>query len=271
PQQRPNKDWLKFCATSRAKAKIRHHIRTEQRERGRQLGNDLTERELRKYGVSLTKSIKSGDLDKAAEKMKIQSGEELLILVGYGKITASQVAEVLVPEDRRKQGPVAEAAPSSNPITNLIRKVTRAKPTGIKVQGEDDVLVRFAKCCNPLPGDSIVGFITRGRGVTVHTKACQKAFDVDPDRRIDVEWDGKGKTMWPVQIQVVCADKPGLLANISQAFGEVGVNIPQAHCRATEDHRAVNTFQFSVADLEQLRSVIKNIQKIQGVFSVERL
>src|SRR5215468_7443504 len=274
PQQRPNKDWLKFCATSRAKAKIRHHIRTEQRERGKQLGHELCERELRKYGVSLPKAIKSGDLDKAAEKLKQQSGEELLILVGYGKITAAQVAEALVPEDRYKSGPVSEPAPSSNPITNLIRKVTRqggGKPTGIKVQGEDDVLVRFAKCCSPLPGDNIVGFITRGRGVTVHTKNCQKALDLDPDRRIDVEWDGKGKTPRPVQIQVVCADKPGLLANISQVFVEIGVNISQAHCRATDDHRAINTFQFLVSDLDQLKTVIRSIQKIQGVFSVERV
>jgi GTP pyrophosphokinase len=271
PQQKPNKDWLKFCATSRAKAKIRHHIRSEQRERGSQLGTELVERELRRYGASLPKAIRSGELDKAAEKLKAQTGEELLILVGYGKITSAQVAEALVPAERLKSGPLAEPKPSGNPITNLIRKVTRTKPTGIKVQGEEDVLVRFAKCCNPLPGDSIVGFITRGRGVTVHTKSCEKALDLDPDRRIDVEWDGKSKTMRPVQIQVVCADKPGLLANISQAFGEVGVNISQAHCRATDDHRAINTFQFSVSDLDQLKSVIKSIQKIQGVFSVDRL
>src|SRR5262249_40846817 len=125
PQQRPNKDWLKFCATSRAKAKIRHHIRAEQRERGKQLGTELVERELRKYSVSLPKAMRSGDLDKAAEKLKAQTGDELLILVGYGKITAAQVAEALVPEDRFKSGPVAEPTPSSNPITNLIRKVTR--------------------------------------------------------------------------------------------------------------------------------------------------
>jgi GTP pyrophosphokinase len=271
PQQKPNKDWIKLCATSRAKAKIRHHIRTEQRERGRQLGHELVERELRKFGVSLTKSLKGGEMDRAAEKLKAGSAEDLLILVGYGKVTAGQVAEVLVPADRRAQGPVPEASPAQNALSNLIRKVTRAKPTGIKVQGEDDVLVRFAKCCNPLPGDPIVGFITRGRGVTIHTKACPKGLDLDPDRRIDVEWDGKGKTMRPVQLQIVCADKPGLLAHISQAFVETGVNISQANCRATDDHRAINTFQFAVADLDQLKKVIKSIQKIQGVYSVERL
>jgi GTP pyrophosphokinase len=271
PQQKPNKDWLKFCATSRAKAKIRHHIRSEQRARSRQLGQELIERELRKYGASFAKAMKGGEFDKVAEKLRSGTAEDLLILVGYGKLTAHQVAEELVPEEKRKNAPLAEPAASGNPITNLIRKVTRAKPNGIKVQGEDDVLVRFAACCSPLPGDSIVGFITRGRGVTVHIKSCQKALDMDPDRRIDVEWDGRGKTQRPVQIQVVCADKPGLLANISLAFGEVGVNISQAHCRTTDDHRAINTFQFAVQDLDQLKNVIKSIQKIQGVFSVERL
>ena len=161
---------------------------------------------------------------------------------------------------------------STNPITNLFRKVTRRTATsGIKVAGEDDVLVRFAKCCNPLPGDAIVGFITRGRGVTVHTRECQKALDLDPERRVAVEWDGRSKAPRPVSLQVICADKPGLLAHISTAFTDAGVNIAQAHCRATDDNRAVNTFQFSVTDLDQLKNVMKSLQRISGVFSVERI
>jgi GTP diphosphokinase / guanosine-3',5'-bis(diphosphate) 3'-diphosphatase len=187
-------------------------------------------------------------------------------------VTAAAVAEVLIPEERRQKGPEPEPAPSANPITNLIRRVTgRVSPTGIKVAGESDVLVRFAKCCNPLPGDAIVGFITRGRGVTVHTRDCQKALDLDPDRRVQVDWDGKAKTARPVSLQVVCADKPGLLASISQAFTDSGMNISQAHCRSTDDHRAVNTFQFSVTDLDQLKNLIRSLQRISGVFSVERV
>jgi guanosine-3',5'-bis(diphosphate) 3'-pyrophosphohydrolase len=122
-----------------------------------------------------------------------------------------------------------------------------------------------------LPGDPIVGFITRGRGVTVHTRECQKALDLDPDRRVDVDWDAKVKTPRPVSLQVVCADRPGLLATISQAFSESGVNISQAHCRAQDDRKAVNTFQFLVTDLDQLKNVIRSLQKISGVFSVLRV
>jgi GTP diphosphokinase / guanosine-3',5'-bis(diphosphate) 3'-diphosphatase len=141
---------------------------------------------------------------------------------------------------------------------------------GIKVAGEEDILVRFGKCCSPVFGDPIVGFITRGRGVTVHTLGCPKAVDQDPDRRVEVEWDGKSKTPRPVSIQVVCADKPGLLAALSQSFNQLGVNISQANCRSMDDNRAVNTFQFAVSDVEQLRTVIRALQRISGVYSVTR-
>jgi guanosine-3',5'-bis(diphosphate) 3'-pyrophosphohydrolase len=270
PNQRPNKDWLKFVATSRAKTKIRHYIRTEQRERSRSLGRELLERELRKYGVALNKMLKGGDLQRAAQELRAGSAEDLFILLGYGKITAAQVAELAVPEDRRKT-PVAEEPPPG-PLTQLIRKVTgRRETAGIKVQGENDVLVRFAKCCNPLPGDPIIGFITRGRGVTVHTRDCPKALDLDPDRRVDVSWHSKSKAPRPISIQVICADRPGLLAHISQSFSDSGVNISQAHCRTTEDSRAVNTFSVSVSDLNQLKKLMHVIARIEGVYSVERL
>ncbi len=139
------------------------------------------------------------------------------------------------------------------------------------MQGEDGILVRFARCCSPLPGDKIVGFITRGRGVTVHMRDCTKALDLDPERRIDVEWDVKAKVNHPVAIQVLSADKPGILAHISQSFSDSGINITQAHCRTMEDGRAVNTFHASVADLDQLKSVIRALSRISGVYSVDRV
>jgi len=159
-----------------------------------------------------------------------------------------------------------------NPLSKILRKVTRRNASsGIKVAGEGDVLVRFAQCCSPLPGDQIIGFITRGRGVTIHTRDCDKALDLDPERRVDVEWDSTSKVHHLVAIQVVCADKPGLLAHISKAFTDSGVNISQAHCRATEDRRAVNTFHADVTNLEQLKAVIRSLSRISGVYSVDRV
>ncbi len=271
PNQKPNKDWLKLVVTARARTKIRHRLRKEQRDRAAVLGKDLLEKVFRKHGVSLSKAQKSGELDRAAQVLKCHSLDDLVCHVGYGKVTTAQVMEVLVPEDQRKT--VSNGAEERrNPLATILRKVTRRGSTsGIKVQGEADVLVRFARCCSPLPGDPIVGFITRGRGVTVHRRDCAKALDLDPDRRIEVAWDGKSRVEHAVAIQVLCTNKPGLLAHISQSFSDSGVNITQAHCRTTEDGRAVNTFSAAVRDLDQLKLVMRSLARIKGVYSVDRV
>jgi GTP pyrophosphokinase len=270
PNQRPNKDWLKLVKTSRAKTKIRHRLRKEQRDRSLSLGKDLLEKGLRKYGVAYGKAHKQGLLSKAAEALKCHNIEELVVSIGYGKITTKQVIEIVVPQDKRAEPPPPTEI--KNTLSKILRKVTgRSNQSGIKVQGEDGILVRFARCCSPLPGDKIVGFITRGRGVTVHMRDCPKALDLDPDRRIDVEWDGKAKVNHPVAIQVLSADKPGILAHISQSFSDSGINITQAHCRTMEDGRAVNTFHATVADLDQLKLVIRALSRISGVYSVDRV
>jgi GTP pyrophosphokinase len=268
PNQKPNKDWLKLVKTARARTKIRYLLRQEQRDKAVLLGTDLIDKGLRKHGTSLARADKQ--LQVAARELKCVSVDELIIQVGYGKVTAQQVLEKALPEITKH-----EKEPEKKPesmLKSLLRKVTRrSTSSGIKVAGENDILVRFAKCCSPLPGDPVVGFITRGRGVTVHRRDCDKGLDLDPERRIEVEWDGNGKTQHEVAIQVLCADKPGLLAHISQSFSEQGVNISQAHCRATEDGRAVNTFHASVRDLDQLKSVIRSLSRIKGVFSVDRV
>ncbi len=268
PNQKPNKDWLKLVKTVRARTKIRYLLRTEQRDKAVVLGTDLIDKALRKHNSTLTRAEKQ--LAVAARELKCVNVDELIIQVGYGKITAQQVLEKALPELAKKG---EEAATKTESILkSLIRKVTRRpSSSGIKVAGEEDILVRFAKCCSPLPGDPIVGFISRGRGVTVHRRDCDKGLDLDPERRIDVEWDGTAHSQHEVAIQVLCADKPGLLAHISQSFTDQGVNISQAHCRATEDGRAVNTFHASVKDLDQLKSVIRSLSRIKGVFSVDRV
>jgi GTP pyrophosphokinase len=139
------------------------------------------------------------------------------------------------------------------------------------VQGEADILVKFAKCCTPVPGDPIVGFISRGHGVVIHTHDCPKALDLDPARRVDVSWDDESKTLRPVAVQVTCSDRPGLLAAISKSFTEHGVNISQAKCRTTEDGRAVNTFQVTVGHLEQLKTVLRSLHAIEGVVTATRV
>jgi GTP pyrophosphokinase len=268
PNQKPNKDWLKLVKTARARTKIRYLMRTEQRDKAVVLGTDLLDKALRKHGTTLSRADKQ--LQAAARELRCVDLDELIIQIGYGKITTQQVLEKAVPElTKKEQEPPVK---TESMLKTLLRKVTRRTTTsGIKVAGEADILVRFAKCCSPLPGDPIVGFITRGRGVTVHRRDCDKGLDLDPERRIDVEWDGNGKAQHEVAIQILCADKPGILAHISQSFTDQGVNISQAHCRSTDDGRAVNTFHGQVRDLDQLKSVIRSLSRIKGVYSVDRV
>jgi GTP diphosphokinase / guanosine-3',5'-bis(diphosphate) 3'-diphosphatase len=268
PNQKPNKDWLKLVKTARARTKIRWLLRQEQRDKAVALGTDLIDKALRKHDTTIGRAQK--ELAHAAKELRLQTVDELIVQVGYGKITAQQVIEKALPSLAKKSEELP--AKTESMLKTLLRKVTRrTSSSGIKVAGEEDILVRFAKCCSPLPGDPIVGFITRGRGVTVHRRDCDKGLDLDPERRIDVEWDGMAKTQHEVAIQVLCADKPGLLAHISQSFTDQGVNISQAHCRATEDGRAVNTFHALVKDLDQLKTVIRSLSRIKGVFSVDRV
>ncbi|MGE3547550.1 MAG: bifunctional (p)ppGpp synthetase/guanosine-3',5'-bis(diphosphate) 3'-pyrophosphohydrolase, partial [Kofleriaceae bacterium] len=268
PNQKPNKDWLKLVKTSKARTKIRYLLRQEQRDKAVVLGTELLDKALRKQHTTIQRADKQ--LQIAAKALRCMNVDELIIQVGYGKITAQDVLEHALPElTKSEREPPAK---TEGMLKTLLKKVTRRTSTsGIKVAGEDDILVRFAKCCSPLPGDAIVGFITRGRGVTVHRRDCDKGLDLDPERRIDVEWDGNGKAQHEVAIQILCADKPGLLAHISQSFTDHGVNISQAHCRATEDGRAVNTFHALVKDLDQLKQVIRSLSRIKGVFSVDRV
>jgi guanosine-3',5'-bis(diphosphate) 3'-pyrophosphohydrolase len=269
PNQKPSKDWLKFVATSRAKTKIRHTIRMEQRERSRQLGHDLLARELRKRGYAMGSAERDGKLADAATRLRSGSAEDLLVAVGYGKITVEQAANAVAPTAAQAAAIPAADGAAEAPLHALRRTAKRAVG-GVRVQGEADILIKFAKCCSPVPGDSIVGFISRGHGVVIHTRDCEKALALDPARRVDVGWDDESKTLRPVTVEVLAEDRPGLLASISRAFTDNSVNISGAKCRTSEDGKAVNTFQVSVVHVDQLRTVLRSLQSIPGVVSATR-
>jgi GTP pyrophosphokinase len=267
PHAHPSKDWLTFVKSSRAQARIRQHVRQAEHARSSEIGKEVAERELRRYGLSLSKLQKDGGLDKAAVALGQRNGADLLVAVGYGKVEPDQLLKQLLPPEKLALPPPAEQ-PASR-LTEIFRRVARRPAGGVRISGIDDVLVRFGRCCNPVPGDSIVGFITRGRGVTVHTVGCEKALTTDPQRRVDVTWDVKGDFKRLVSVKVVTNDRPGMLAQISRAFSEAGINIAQANVR-TGDDRAQHFFEISIGDLKQLTSVMKNIERIDGVLSVDR-
>ncbi len=271
PTQRPSKDWLKFVVTSRAQTKIRHHLRREQRERSRRLGRDLLTKALRNQHRSLAVAEKDKLLDKAAETLHLGSADEIFVHVGYGKLSPAAAAQAVYPH--------AQSAEATSESLPALGEEGRAQPRrdpkrsvgGVRVQGEADIVVRFAKCCSPVPGDPIVAFISRGRGVIVHTRQCPKAFNLDPARGVEVSWDEETRLLRPVAVEVVSEDKPGILAALSKCFMEHGVNIVQAKCRATEDNRGLNTFQVTVNHVDQLKKVLRAIQGIDGVLTAERL
>jgi GTP pyrophosphokinase len=270
PGQHPSKDWLDFVVSSRARSRIRSYLRTEQRDKSLKLGKELLEKEMHQRGMSLSKLSKNVDeMRKVTERFSVGSAEELYIGVGYGKVAARAVSDFLAPRDDKES---AAPPPSikEGRIESLVRKVTGRDSHGIRLNGIDDVLVRYTKCCNPLPGDEIVGFITRGRGITVHRRNCSKAFDTDPERRVEISWDSRAKINRPVQVRVMTANRPGILATVGNAFHEQGINISEATCRAGDDGRATNTFTFLCSDLAQLKNVIRQLQKIPGVMAVER-
>jgi len=272
PNAFPSKDWLTFVKTSRAQTRIRAYIKQQQREKAIALGRDLLERELRRYGMGLGRVLRRSDIGKIFQELGVKTPEELYSSLGYGKISPSQVIQLVVPPEKLQQQQPKAAAPVSR-LTEIFRRVAgRSGKSGVKINGIDDVMVRFGRCCNPVPGDDVVGFITRGRGVTVHTANCDRVLATDQERRVDVQWDVRvGDFKRPVTVRVLTSDRPGLLADISQKFSAAGVNISQANCRSTGDDRAVNTFEVAISDLKQLQGVMTAIERIKGVYSVERV
>jgi guanosine-3',5'-bis(diphosphate) 3'-pyrophosphohydrolase len=266
PTQKPSKDWLKFVVTSRAKARIRTTLRAEQRERSLKIGLDLVSRELRGRDHSMARAQKEGLVDKAAVQLRMGNAEDMMVMVGYGKLTPEVVGGAIYPS--RGEAALTDAATETAAAP---RKPAKKSVGGVRVQDEADIVVRFAKCCTPVPGDSIVAFISRGRGVIVHTRECPKALDFDPARKVEVAWDEGVRTLRPVAVEVLSTDRPGILASISKCFTEHGVNISQAKCKVTEDRRGVNTFQVTVGHVDQLKTVIRAIQSLDGVVSVSRL
>jgi GTP pyrophosphokinase len=204
----------------------------------------------------------------------------LLVAIGYGKVSALQMAEKLV--NAEKKEPASRVSMGSvtgllgdgfDKVTSFAKKIVgqKSSSSGVSIAGINDVLVRFGRCCNPVPGDSIIGFITRGRGVTVHALGCPKALSTDPDRRVDVEWNVDEGFKRRVSLRLLTINRPGVLADISNTFSKRDVNISQANCRSTGDERAVNTFEVGVRDVKQLNELMRSLEKLEGVFSVERL
>jgi GTP diphosphokinase / guanosine-3',5'-bis(diphosphate) 3'-diphosphatase len=272
PNHTPSKDWLKTVKTPRARSKIRQWIKNEERARSISLGRDMLEKEIRRLGKSSNQLLKPEVLAPILSRYGLGSDEEFFAAVGYGKVSPRAAVGRLLPPEELQALTEAEEAREKK----AEKKPVRARPTdeGIRIRGIDDILVRFSKCCSPVPGDEIIGFITRGRGVSIHTVDCPNAVSLmsDPERQIAVNWDGHRKGAHQVKIRVeIGKDRPGILAEISSAISGTDTNIAQAEIRVTEERKGVNTFVLEVNDLRQLQAAMQAIQKVDGVVGVERV
>lgn len=268
--QVPSRDWLRFVRSSKAKQRIRAFLKSEEHARSLALGMDLLSRDLRKVKLSLKKLEKDGKLAALAESMGLRSQGDLYAQIGYGKISSAKVVAKLLP-DGFDVSDQAEKEPSAlKRIFQRAAKSSRDK-VGIKVSGLDDIMLRFAKCCEPLPGDRIVGFITRGRGVTVHQADCPQVHRLDPLRRVDVSWDDGARAQRRVRVTVYSQDKMGMLSNITRAITDHGANISSAQAKTYQNGRAMHEFELAVEDANQLQRLLRAIERVPGVLKVERV
>jgi len=264
--QTPSKDWLNNVKTSRAKARIRAWLKQQQRSRSLEVGREILERDLSRHRLDFKRLRKEGRLQEVAVALSVKDEETLIASVGYGKITTHQVLGRLLPPEQLLEQKVDR---EEGALRKLFRRMS-GQETGVRVSGVGDVLVRFGKCCEPLPGERILGFITRGRGVTVHAIDCPRVLESDPQRRVEVVWETGASALRQVSLEVVCVDRPGMLAAITKSISAAGVNISRAQVQSTPDNQALNRFEVMVGTADQLNRVIRAIGKLRGVIRVSR-
>jgi len=266
PSRHPSRDSLSFAHTSRARSKIRQWLNIHERRKSLAVGRDSAEREFRKYRFN-PKRHPARRLAEALKEMGFESYEDFLISVGFGKTSPAALVTRLEPALR----------PEERPESRLSRAVKRALGVGaphIQVAGVDDVMISIAACCSPIPGDEIVGYITRGRGVSVHSAGCNNVESLlyGSDRRIDVAWSRKGgkDAVHPVRVQIVTDDKQGILARITNAISEDGTNIKTVDARVSEDRQGMVTLVLDIRDTEHLEKVLRRLRRTEGVRSAHR-
>jgi GTP pyrophosphokinase len=260
PAHKPSKDWLKFVVTSKAKTKIRQWVKEEQREQSIEMGRTLLEKELTKHDFSLPAMLKAGDILNLAQDFSFDTVDDLFAAIGYGLYTPLQVLGKVIPE-----------TPKVGRLQKMISSITKSRDDAIKIKGIDGLFVKFAKCCNPIPGDRIVGFITRGRGLTVHLEECPNVHTYDEQRKVAVSWQTEKDYTYSARLRVSADDKKGLLSDISSSISSSKANIVSAQVTTSPDRTATSIFEIEIQNASQLQKIVKSILKLKGVKAVERL
>ncbi|SLM46266.1 GTP pyrophosphokinase [Nitrospira japonica] len=263
PTQTPHKDWLKFVRTSRAKTKIKHWIKVEEQKRSIEIGRRLLESEFRRHGMAPAQMLKSAELLDVAQQAGFDTTDDLAAAVGFGHVpTAQVIGKLTAASTPTEERPTVQKAVSG-----------RSDDKGVKVRGARDLLMQLSRCCNPVPGDRILGYITRGRGLTIHAIDCPnlEALDYDRERLVEVEWDSATPSTHAVKVSVMAVDKTGVLANVSSAIAECRANISRAEIATREDRKALLDFIIEVSGTQHLDQVLKAIERVDGVITARRV
>lgn len=269
--QNPSKDWLNIAKTSRAKTKIKQWLLKIEREKNKELGIEILEKVLKLYGTNLKKLQKSSELENIMTIFKQRSEDDLYVNVGVGKILPSSIIENLPGLEKEEDEEKKEVVKSySQTLTTAVRKKS-SSDNAVIVDGMDDVLVRIARCCNPIPGDPIVGYITRGRGITIHTSSCKRLVPDEINRSVPVEWNSDFSFKHPVNIRVIAHDRPGVLSLLSKNINALGINIRSALAKSLPDTKGSFIFEVEVKDYSELLKTISTLESLEEVLTVGRV
>jgi GTP diphosphokinase / guanosine-3',5'-bis(diphosphate) 3'-diphosphatase len=267
---KPSRDWLNFAATSRARNKIKHLIHSEEKARSTELGRKLFEKEVRRYDLNLKTLTESEAWPKMLADFAVAKADDLFATIGYGKVQPKQILVRLVPPEKLHERPPQGA------VAAAVKRVLGTGDEKIKVRGFDDLMVFRARCCNPIRGEKIVGYITRGKGVSVHSATCPNVVNLlyDPERRIEVEWDkapaGDGGARYTVKLTMEVEDRKGLLAAVSAKIAGINTNIKNMEAHTASGQHARIDMAVEISDLKHLEKVIKSLRGVDGVLDVER-
>ena len=268
PGHHPSRDGLGLAVTNKARAKIRHYLNIAERQQAAEIGRKHFERELKRYDLTPRK-VEPARLESLAQELGVGArAEDLFTAVGYGKLSMRQVLAKLVPADKL----AAPEPEKPRPLADAVKRLLRVGDERIRVRGTDDLLIYRAKCCNPIMGEPIVGYITRGKGVSVHSQSCANVVNLmyDPERRIPVEWEQGAEGAYEVRINVGVEDRPGLLAAITTMLAGMNADIRDADVRTFDDQTASIELTLRIQDLKHLEKVVKSIRGVSGVIEVER-
>ncbi|MDR1125501.1 MAG: bifunctional (p)ppGpp synthetase/guanosine-3',5'-bis(diphosphate) 3'-pyrophosphohydrolase [Deltaproteobacteria bacterium] len=272
----PSRDWLKFVKTAKARSRIQHYIRTEERDRTIALGKDILEKQGRRYGINFQKAIKEIDEQKFAAEFNLRTLDDLYSAVGYSHIQTTRVFRamqgLLDPEGAVQAGPPGGGQPPSEAgQRDSEKRAEKKKADSISISGGgDDILLRFAKCCNPVPGDHIIGYVSRGRGITVHTADCPTILTAEPERLLSINWEGQREEPFPTRIHIIAKNLKGILYQVSKVLYEQDINIDAGSLRSNVDGRAEFTLTIEVRDTVQLYQVMAKLRRLDDVLEVVR-